>query len=232
MSTADTCQHVTTHCSPPATPLTHADIAVAVTRDTLVDHAYDALAREGHDVRTFKFAPGARRRGHKPPLNAFDWMAGCVRAPRSKRRLSQQAAGMGRAQRLMWSGVRSHVVQLGIQPSCAAGCEHKLSACVARKEKAGKPADVGFAICIDSASLRDAGCDGCAPSLEMLKLSETPILTRLSRDAFGAPPATKKRKPGADSRCTVDPPPKGELKGGRLKVQLRRAEGRPPERSP
>ena len=147
------------------------------TTDTLLDHAFWALDREGHDVRMVKLGAHERHSGHQPPLNKYEWMVGC----------------------------------LGVKPPCDDEvCTRLLFLCMKRRRREGaEPKDVAWRECLGSASLADAGCSTCGPTLPMLSLSEgNPVEAQLALRTFGRHREPRREVPRRErphgSQCVAD----------------------------
>lgn len=119
-------------------------------------YMYTALVAEGHDARLFTFTPD--------PANGIK-------------------GGHSDAKNT-YAWVNGC---LGITPSCSSECEYSFASCVQSKTISGvTKAWMVFRDCEETIESLSGCAAGCAPTLEMLKLSEVPSTILLSHGKFGA----------------------------------------------
>jgi len=131
-------------------------------------HMYDAATAEGHDPRQLTFSP---------PEDGS--IAGGHQPPRNV---------------AYWT-----VGCLGITKPCTSQCEKSFTACMGELQppKDAKTRTFNWQKCLKRTNL--AGCQmDCAPTYDMLKLSEEPTTARFSN--FGAGSGVKTKRP-ASSKC-------------------------------
>jgi len=155
----------------------YTDDGISVSNDeSTAINMYEILVNEGHDARLFRFAPNPIEPDQDKGIK------GGHSDPENK---------------VYWQ-----VGCLGITPSCSSTCEVSFIDCV--KSKSNEFAKDRFESCINESTFENlSDCsNACAPTLEMLKTSEEPTLTKLSKGVFGANAKNEEVSQPSTSMCT------------------------------